>query len=268
MKDPWLRAAMTDDGVVVQLLLRLKQSDSYLLRPTKPASSFPPLGWGVRQPRTKAAASEALKKEREPTRLSPKTPLSWSACGSGSGGGGGSGTLPSDGCEESSRPSGRFPCVRSKEPNTNATTTTTKKRPRRKKTFAELKAEESSLLKEQSYLKRELVMLHATLKEQISVNGNLKRMKIDLHVESETESDATLSETAAQNTSKPCPVEESTLEGTPNLPQNGTHDNVSVLELCPAAHKDGNPMIQEQPVFALPDLNMNPEEGFVPETLV
>ncbi|RVW53826.1 hypothetical protein CK203_088579 [Vitis vinifera] len=57
------------------------------------------------------------------------------------------------------------------------TTNTNTKRSRRKKTFAELKEEEILLLKERTYLKKELATLRVTFKEQRATNESLKRMK-------------------------------------------------------------------------------------------
>ncbi|GAB4854635.1 hypothetical protein Ancab_023218 [Ancistrocladus abbreviatus] len=261
MKDEWLRAAMTDDKLVVELLLRLKQSDSHPSRTTKPPLTLPPLDWGLRLPRTKP-----MSKEREPTRRSPTTPLSWSAGGGGSG----CGASPSDGFEESSsRPSDRFPAVGSKgsginEIATTTTTTTTSKRPRRKKTFAELKEEESSLLKERSYLKKELATLHVTLKEQRSINENLKKMKIDFQVETGKKSGAMLTESETQYRTNANSTEASTLEGPPSdIPKHEMFYDASESALCPT---DGNDTTQEH-AFVLPDLNMMPEEDLGPENL-
>ncbi|GAB4836802.1 hypothetical protein Ancab_001715 [Ancistrocladus abbreviatus] len=250
MKDEWLRAAITDDKVVVELLLRLKQSDFHPSRLMKP-----PLDWGLRQRRTK----QASKKECEPTRRSPTTPLSWSL---------GGGASPSDGYEEStSRPSDRFPAVRSKGIGRNeiaaTSNTTTSKRPRRKKTFAELKLEESSLLKEQSCLKKELATLRLTLKEQRSINEHLKRVKIDFHVEMGTKSSATLDENETQNMSNACSTEASTLEGaSSNILKHTMVNDAS------ESGADGDGTTLEQDLFVLPDLNMMPEEDSGPVTLV
>ncbi|GMH10866.1 hypothetical protein Nepgr_012707 [Nepenthes gracilis] len=255
MKDEWLREAMTDDGVVVEVLLLLKQSGSHPPRPPKRPSAFPPLDWGLRQPRSKVASS---KKEREPTRLSPTTPLSWSLVAGGSG----CGASPSDGYEESSRPSYRFLAFRSKGTGTTNTIQTSNKRPKRKKTFVELKEEESSLLKERSYLRMELATLREALKEQISTNENLKRMKISFHEELETKSGLTLNKTDEENATNP--TEASTLECTPSsVPKHVSCDDASGSELCPS---DIDASTLEHPAFALPDLNMMPEEDPVLET--
>ncbi|CAN1828483.1 hypothetical protein LINPERHAP1_LOCUS32244 [Linum perenne] len=121
-KDEWVSAAMTDDTVVVELLVRLKQSQA-----TAPARMMTtvqsscgaviPLRWGLRLPRSKSAAASASasagsmrcdvvsrrKEGDSSTRCSPTTPLSWSG-----GGGAESPSAAADGYEETSHrsPSG------------------------------------------------------------------------------------------------------------------------------------------------------------------
>ncbi|CAA0824411.1 Unknown protein [Striga hermonthica] len=54
------------------------------------------------------------------------------------------------------------------------------KRTRKKKTVAELKDDESTLLKERRQLKRQLAALRLSLEKQRASNENLKRIKIGL----------------------------------------------------------------------------------------
>ncbi|CAL5431304.1 unnamed protein product [Camellia sinensis] len=240
MTDDWVTAALADDSVVVELLFRLKHSSESL------ASVPPTLGWGQRQPRSKPAlASE--KKERESTRCSPTTPLSWSCGGAAS---------PSDGCDESSRRSDRSSGDRSKGIFTNETTatatatTTTNKRSRRKKTFAELKEEEILLLKERMNLTKELATLRETLEEQKAKSQNLKRLKLDLYSQSANKLAATCDELEAPNSSQP------------NLAEVSTLDHVSVLPtITSASCKVENKEVEtSERCFVLPDLNMMPSE--------
>ena len=94
--DEWVKEAMTDDTVVVDLLLRLFQAQP---PPPKPVQAVLRLGWTVRQRRSKSAprhGDSTTKKKAEPARASPTTPLSWSGGTSASGG-------ALDGFEESSR---------------------------------------------------------------------------------------------------------------------------------------------------------------------
>ena len=94
--DEWVKEAMTDDTVVVDLLLRLFQAQPPL---PKPVQAVLRLGWTVRQRRSKSAprhGDSTTKKKAEPARASPTTPLSWSGGTSASGG-------ALDGFEESSR---------------------------------------------------------------------------------------------------------------------------------------------------------------------
>ncbi|KAL6953911.1 hypothetical protein U1Q18_044053 [Sarracenia purpurea var. burkii] len=179
--DEWVTAALTDDAVVVKLLFRLKQSsEPFALQQAKPPPLVPPQGWGHRQTRSKPATAPSGK-ESESMRCSPTTPLSWSY-GAGAGD-----ASPSDGCDESSRPSDRSSGSRSKDTFTIKATDTTasiNKQFRRKKTFGELKEEESLLLKEKIHLNKELATLVVTLEEQKVRSENLKRLKLDLHLQS------------------------------------------------------------------------------------
>lgn len=222
----WLRAAVSDDRLVAELLLRLKDSSAAVMKPLPPS-------WGIRQPRS------SVEKKKETPRRSPTTPLSF---------GGASGAAsPSYGYEDSSghhnearpQPSDRFKSKIS--PSTEAPTTTSK-RQRKKKTFAELKEEESSLLKERTYLKKELATLSLTLKERRSINENLKRMKLDLHVESRLKSEANSIEHEQRNTNQ-------------NGPSEAASSNASESNSC--IPQDG--LTAVEPIFVLPDLNMAPD---------
>lgn len=90
-EEDWVKAAMADDTVVVNLLVRLNQ-----VSPTKTESPAFPFDWSVRQRRSKPVMLQAAKKLT--ARASPTTPLSWSGATSHSGGG------AVDGFEESSQP--------------------------------------------------------------------------------------------------------------------------------------------------------------------
>ncbi|GFZ07941.1 hypothetical protein Acr_19g0008780 [Actinidia rufa] len=140
--EDWVKAAMTDDSVVVELLVRLHHAPT-----TKRDSHLaPPLEWTVRQQRSKPLM--ILTKKKPTPRASPTTPLSWSG-----------GATSVDGSEESSLP-----------PPSAA----------RSKTLSELKEDETLLLKERRHLKRELATLRVTLEKQRATNENLKRLKLDL----------------------------------------------------------------------------------------
>ncbi|GMI92465.1 hypothetical protein HRI_002915800 [Hibiscus trionum] len=181
VKDEWVRAAMTDDNVVVELLVRLKQAQA---APPAPKSAAVALKWGIRQPRSRPMSMRCDAKRdgdfNASTRRSPTTPLSWS------GGGGAASPSAADGFEETSKQVSRLPPAalsRSKGTAGNETTSTTTKRSRRKKTFAELKEEENVLLKERVSLKKEIASMRATCKEQRARNEDLKRMKLDLNLQ-------------------------------------------------------------------------------------
>ncbi|KAJ8428803.1 hypothetical protein Cgig2_012253 [Carnegiea gigantea] len=325
MKDEWLRAAVFDDALVADLLLRLRDfssgshSDSpqppVILRPIK---ALPPK-WGLRQPRSKSQSPEKKEAPRSPT-----SPLSWVGGG--------------EGCEESSTqppPSDRF---RSKVhisstslsylgyrflnwpecpstvsvvtifalPNsgfdyvdlsfespkyplpshwiffsdgrtacnfrrvrtdwwrwsrvdaTHHSATHATDEPPQSHTFGELKEEEGSLLKEQTYLKKKLEKLRLRLKERRSMNEKLKRMKLDLHVESVVKSDANRHEPDRQNMIHNCASSEAT--------------SSSMSRPVKCEYNSEPDSCQEQKVaksldavFVLPDLNMIPDEDSVQE---
>lgn len=107
VKDDWVVAAMTDDEMVVELLLRLKHAGTVVA--DKPAVNLPPFRWGIRQRRSRSSRFAgggvggvivSLKKDVDSVRASPKTPLSWSG---GSGSRGGSASPSADGFEDNSR---------------------------------------------------------------------------------------------------------------------------------------------------------------------
>ncbi|KAL8502024.1 hypothetical protein ACS0TY_021234 [Phlomoides rotata] len=169
-EDEWVKIAMTDDTVVAELLVRLRSAapPPPLKRPSLP------LEWSVRQRRSKPVfANTNAKKQPQSQRASPTTPLSWSGATSASGGSGGAGA---GGSEESSRL--HIQKVTRSKVNEDSEKNPSK-RSRKKKTLAQLKDEESSLLKERRDLKRKLVTIEMNLEKQRATNENLKRMKIE-----------------------------------------------------------------------------------------
>ncbi|KVH98067.1 uncharacterized protein LOC112511256 [Cynara cardunculus var. scolymus] len=181
--DNWVKSAMDDDHLVVQILLTLRQQSL----PSQSNIKSPPLGWSIRQRRSRPQVvllPSVAKKSPPAARASPTTPLSWSGATSVSGGGNGNGNGNGDGIEESSRliPN-RSDVSRSKVIRPNETTPT--KRPRKKKTLAELKEDETTLLKERKQLKRQLASLQATCQQQRMENESLKKMKMDLQCDVE-----------------------------------------------------------------------------------
>ncbi|KAG8379751.1 hypothetical protein BUALT_Bualt07G0122000 [Buddleja alternifolia] len=168
--EEWVKAAMSDDAMVVDLLVRLHHTPP----PLKPAAV--PLEWTVRQRRSRPV-SVTNNPKKPAHRASPTTPLSWSGATSVSGGSGGAGCV---GSEESSKP---VPFKLSNTTRSKINTDSEKaalKRSRKKKSLVELKDEENSLLKERRDLKREMVALRMNLERQRTKNENLKRMKIEL----------------------------------------------------------------------------------------
>ncbi|XP_068336189.1 uncharacterized protein [Pyrus communis] len=186
-QDGWVKLAMNDEVAVVDLLLRLKHATPP--PPSKRSSThgFPTLRWSVRQRRSRnvprnhhaddvaAEGRKSKKGESSGARASPTTPLSWSGATSVSGGGG-----CVDGSEESSKPLKPTDTARSKVAVRSELTIF--KRPRKKKTLAELKEEESLLLKERRNLKNELAALCLTVEKQRATNESLKKVKLELQL--------------------------------------------------------------------------------------
>ncbi|XP_008219703.1 PREDICTED: uncharacterized protein LOC103319888 [Prunus mume] len=250
VKDEWMRAAMTDDMLVVELLVRLKQSQTAASSSSSPLLESIPLRWGIRLPRSKSASSASRfdgvvspgrRQPRSPgpappPRSSPPPPLPGS-------GGTGSPSATADGFEESS-------CPRSKGTATyeSTSTTTATKRARRKKTFAELKEEESSLLKERTYLEKEIATLQATFKQQRAKNDNFKRIKLDLNMHPARNLSANFDGAGKAISSQP---HERTASSTPsNLPPHPEAQSDSYSEREAVSTRDNS--------FLLPDLNMEP----------
>ncbi|OMO90738.1 hypothetical protein COLO4_18921 [Corchorus olitorius] len=237
---------MTDDNVVVELLVRLKQAQA---APPAPKSAVAALKWGIRQPRSRPISMRCdTKKDGDfsvSTRGSPTTPLSWS------GGGGAASPSAADGSEETSRHVLRSPPAapsRSKGNACNENTSTTSKRTRRKKTFAELKEEETLLLKERVYLKKEIASMRATCKQQRAKNQNLKRIKLDLNFH--TASNSSLNSDEPEKV--PCRVPSSLDYSIPSaLQSDSMDDRKPLLDSCD---------VDKDSFFLLPDLNMMPNE--------
>ncbi|XP_057724951.1 uncharacterized protein LOC130940736 [Arachis stenosperma] len=235
--DNWVKIAMADDSLVVDLLLRLHQAQ----HPPPPPSLN--LQWSVRQRRSKCVPRH---NKAETTRASPTTPLSWSATTSASGGGA---TL--DSYEESSRPTKHLHTSRSKVANPIETALT--KKSRRKKTLAELKEEETLLLKERRSLKNELASLRLTLEKHRATNESLKRLKLDLE---------------SQRNSEPTKICEEFKKGVVDLPQCHPSTSLSpktvthkVIDghsyVCPLnSCSKSQEMSKKESTLVLPDLNL------------
>ncbi|OAY27451.1 uncharacterized protein LOC110603959 isoform X2 [Manihot esculenta] len=262
VKDEWIRAAMTDDRVVVELLVRLKQEAAQV----KPQAVIP-LRWGLRLPRSKPATAASMRYEvvcrrkegDSSARCSPTTPLSWS------GGGGASPSATADGFEETSpHVICSTPGARSKVTATGETASTTTKKSRRKKTFAELKEEESVLLKERMHLKKELATINATFKEQIERNENLKRLKIDLSLQFAKTSSSLSDLLDKAICNQPCKREPSSPNHISSMSNmHAQDDDNTESDSCERQETVSN----HDRSFLLPDLNMMPSEDPHSETL-
>ncbi|RIA05314.1 hypothetical protein BRARA_K00380 [Brassica rapa] len=204
VKDEWVAAAMTDDQMVVELLLRLKHAGTVAAE--NPETNLAPMRWGIRQRRSRSSrlgGGVTLKKDADSVRGSPKTPLSWSG-GSGSGG-----ASASPSAEDTSRQASCSTSTGSgsKAFPTNEITSCFPKRLKNKKSSSELKHEENLKLKERLHLEKEIASLRATFDQQNVMNQRLKRIKLDLnsgHVKNETPVDLIRK---SQGESKPCRIE-------------------------------------------------------------
>ncbi|OWM86753.1 hypothetical protein CDL15_Pgr015789 [Punica granatum] len=258
VKDDWVRAAITDDTVVVELLVRLKQARASapiktVAAPVRAAvAELPPPRWGIRQPRTRLAFrcdTASPVKGGDSRRNSPTTPLSWSAGTASS-----SGTA--DGYEESDLPA--CGSSRSKGIASNDSTSSLNKKLKRKKTFAELKEEENLLLKERIHLNKELATLNATFEDEKARNDSLKRMKLDFNTHTLKNVAGATSEQLHKATHGPhghfdrYPLKnESTKLPTQVGPHNYAPSGVS---------QEPEPVEKRDASFVLPDLNLMPSE--------
>ncbi|XP_022131287.1 uncharacterized protein LOC111004554 [Momordica charantia] len=251
-KDEWVSAAMADDRVVVELLVRLKQSQASSSMKSPLPAVIPPR-WGLRQRRSRILSPfryDAIahkNKDSTSTRCSPTTPLSWSGDTSPS--------ATADGFEESSHPS--HPS-RSKGYGTTSEfscSTAMAKRLKRRKALADLRVEESLLLKERVHLKKELASLHATFKEQTTNNEKLKKMKLNLNFNASSDSICDESKQATSN--QPCQSMDPTPE---KIPTTSPIQIVLGNSMQSGATKPHEINPVEEGGFFLPDLNMIPAE--------
>ncbi|KAM7258405.1 hypothetical protein ACFE04_014146 [Oxalis oulophora] len=166
--DDWMTQAESDNSVVAEILLRLRQP-----QPQPPPLVDRKLEWSVRQRRSRPAVL-VRKNEEKPTRASPSTPLSWSDGNNSlsTSGGGGGGVAVEETSLDGPTTIGN---VRSKLAVANESINT--KRSRRKKTLAQLRDEESFLLDERRELRSKLTSVYRKIEELRGSNENLKKMK-------------------------------------------------------------------------------------------
>ncbi|MCD7464885.1 hypothetical protein HAX54_000145 [Datura stramonium] len=247
-EEEWLNAAIMDDTVVAELLLRLSRVNP---SPSKSKKTGLPLEWTVRQRRSRPVSVNAKK---QAPRASPTTPLSWSGATSVScGGGGGSGGAVDGGYEESSEPppSKTPSSTRSKVNGTSdATNATTSKRSRKKKTLAELKEEEILLIKERKQLKKELALVRINLEKQRDTNQNLKRMKLDSHSQQANERGTTVAYDGSSGQ-----YQQEVLPSNPAIP-NFLEKVANKVAVLPSSLEEQQDVAALESKFVLPDLNL------------
>ncbi|KAK4785087.1 hypothetical protein SAY86_001776 [Trapa natans] len=179
--EDWVRAAMAENSMVAELLVRLKEAHGFMpiqivsaSASTAAATTEPlPPRWGIRRPRSRPSfrfETTSFVKGGD-SRNSPTTPLSWSAGTASSSGTG-------DCYEEADLPA--CGSSRSKVFAANDSTSLLSRKLKKTKTFGEeLKEEEDLVLKERIHLRKELASSNATFKDQSWRNQNLKRKKDD-----------------------------------------------------------------------------------------
>ncbi|KAJ8553593.1 hypothetical protein K7X08_024271 [Anisodus acutangulus] len=238
-EEEWLKAAIMDDTMVAELLLRLNQVNP--LSKSKLKKSGLPLEWTVRQRRSRPVSVNAKKPA---PRASPTTPLSWSGATSVScGDGGGSGGGVDGGCEESSGPTtpSKTPSSTRSKVNGTSDAATASKKSRKKKTLAELKDEEILLIKERKQLKKELAIVHTNLEKLRDTNQNLKRMKLDLHPQQSNERGTIVAYDGSSGQ-----FQKKALPSNPAIP----------IAVLPSSLEEKQDVAALESKFVLPDLNI------------
>ncbi|CAI9766155.1 unnamed protein product [Fraxinus pennsylvanica] len=242
--EEWIKKAMADDTMVVELLVRLNKCQSTPPPPFPPPS---PLKWSVRQRRSKPVAVDNVKNPAP--RASPTTPLSWSGATCLSGG-------AIDGCPEESSRSPALPKLsNSSRSKINGTSEqSNKKRSRKKKTLAELKDEENLLRKERRELKMEVAALRVNLEKQRATNESLKRMKIELQLVPDRGTFV-----PEETTSSQFRQEMAVFHPNPPIMHSIVSGNDDSLQRSPSNGCQNTPAASESK-SALPDLNIPCEE--------
>ncbi|KAL4584595.1 hypothetical protein LXL04_009199 [Taraxacum kok-saghyz] len=181
--DDWVPAAMKDGDLVAEVLVRLRLAKPPpSLQPSKRRRPSPPQSWTIHQRRSRTQPVLPAPNKSEAPRASPSTPLSWSGGATSISGGG----PPIVDAVDSTQPNhNRSDTSRSKVMPRGETTPT--KRPRKKKTLAALKEEEILLIEEQNHLKMKLATVHANCEKQRKQNESLKKMKLDIKVDTQEE---------------------------------------------------------------------------------
>ncbi|KAF8407201.1 hypothetical protein HHK36_006328 [Tetracentron sinense] len=145
---------------------------------------------------------------------------------------------------------------------------TTIRRSRKKKTFAELKEEESLLMNERIYLKKELMTLRITLEEQRARNKSLKRMKLDLHPQSATKADTASFALEKVISDQFHHNKAATVDHTPTiLPTSVTCDELLSPSPPLESQIQRKDVVSWESSFVLPDLNLPIEEESGSEVL-
>ncbi|KHN22415.1 hypothetical protein glysoja_024924 [Glycine soja] len=137
----------------------------------------------------------------------------------------------------------------------NPSETTTTRKTRRKKTLAELKAEEDLLLKERRNLKKELAFLRLTVEKHRATNESIKRKKLDFESRQNSSAAATASEVSGKAVNGSFQFVKAECHPSNSV----SHDDspVCAANVSPKAQDNiGN----QESTFVLPDLNLPVDE--------
>ncbi|KAJ8617531.1 hypothetical protein MRB53_013717 [Persea americana] len=185
--DGWVEEALQTDFMAANMLMRLS------------GEGRPPQKWLRRLPRSRqhhpSNPTGRVKDLQESARASPTTPLSFSGSSSPSA------------SDEPTRPTNRtrrlndsdYPAARAEAAATDTiwkmcgskTDMGLKTRTKKRKTIAELREEENSLLMDRGELIKEVEILQATYKDLMLKNGKLKKLKLDLESRSAAKASST-----------------------------------------------------------------------------
>ncbi|KAK6120500.1 hypothetical protein DH2020_045758 [Rehmannia glutinosa] len=231
--EEWVKSAMTDDAMVVELLVRLHHAPPPPPQPPRPLlkRAALPLEWSVRQRRSKSVSANNNPK-KPAHRGSPTTPLSWSGATSFSGGSTGAGGV---GSEESSQP------IPFKLSNTAR---------------SKVNIDSEKTNSKRSRKKKEMTSLRLYLERERATNGNLKRMKIELRPRLDKESQSISA--AEESISGQIQPELTACHPAPPimppvvLTNDVTLQSSSTSNACPEENAD----MASDSKFILPDLNM------------
>ncbi|KAM7253858.1 hypothetical protein ACFE04_031540 [Oxalis oulophora] len=250
--DDWVTVATSDNSLVAEMLLRLRQ-------PNLPPPETVKLEWTVRQRRSKSAPKKNNIEGADSTaRASPSTPLSWSDGTSLT-----SSAAGADGVEHSTTlqqdKTRRTENVRSNKAAV-ANELSKTKRLKHRKTLVQLREEESLLLNERRDLTNKLTTFYRNVEVLKGTNENLKRMKLNLP------SQATTGKLDTNSVASEETISDQLLQL--DTDQDEACSNSGTSSACKNSDRSlpfESSMVEKlsckKPSFVLPDLNLPCEDG-------